>query len=172
MGTAAYRRREFLYLLLIGTQKRMLSICTGRRRDGLRQFCRIPLVSRHARVGRFDTWVKVDPSRRVVVFWEQLDYETGTATFGVMKARTQTASPFWRWALIVSESLLATYAVAMHFAGRHARQETGLFLVVGVLVFVAWVFLFFGSPFLVSSQRWLAILGWSIAASAILFPVL
>ena len=27
MGTAAYRRRELLYLLLIGTQKRMLSIC-------------------------------------------------------------------------------------------------------------------------------------------------
>jgi hypothetical protein len=47
-----------------------------RRRDGLRQFCRVPLVSGHVRVGRFDTWVKVDPERRVVVFWEQLDYET------------------------------------------------------------------------------------------------
>ena len=33
MGTAAYRRREFLYLLLIGTQKRMLSICIGRSGD-------------------------------------------------------------------------------------------------------------------------------------------
>ncbi len=72
----------------------------------------------------------------------------------------------------MSESLLATYLVAMLLAGRHARQETGPFLVVGALVFVAWIFLFFGSPFLVSSQRWLAILGWSIAASAILFPVL
>ena len=30
MGTAAYRRRELLYLLLIGTQKRMLSICINR----------------------------------------------------------------------------------------------------------------------------------------------
>ena len=30
MGTAAYRRRDFLYLLLIGTQKRMLSICINR----------------------------------------------------------------------------------------------------------------------------------------------
>jgi len=92
--------------------------------------------------------------------------------FGAMNARTQTASPFWRWVLIVSESLLTTYMVAMHLAGRHARQETGPFLVVGVLAFIAWVFLFFGSPFLVSSQRWLAILGWSIAASAILFPTL
>jgi hypothetical protein len=60
----------------------------------------------------------------------------------------------------------------MHVAGRHARQETGPFLVVGLLAFAFWVFLFFVSPFLVSTQRWLAILGWSIAASAILFPVL
>jgi len=99
MGTAAYRRREFLYLLLIGTQKRMRSICIGRRRDGLRQFCRIPLVSGHARVRRFDTWVKVDPSRRVVVFWEQLDYETGAEPGGCTPRRlcfAFAASPgFW-----------------------------------------------------------------------------
>ena len=30
MGTAAHRQREFLYLLLIGTQKRMLSISINR----------------------------------------------------------------------------------------------------------------------------------------------
>jgi hypothetical protein len=89
-----------------------------------------------------------------------------------MNARIQTASPFWRWALIVSESLLTTYLFEMHLADRHARHETGPFLVLGVLAFIAWIFLFFGSPFLVSSQRWLAILGWSIAVSAILFPVL
>jgi len=38
MGTAAYRRRELLYLLLIGTQKRMLSICINR----LCRFRRLP----------------------------------------------------------------------------------------------------------------------------------
>jgi len=50
----------------------------------------------------------------------------------------------------------------------HANSITVL-EVVGILAFVAWVFLFFGSPFLVSSQRWLAILGWSMAVGAILF---
>jgi hypothetical protein len=47
-----------------------------RRREGLRPFCRVPLVSGHIRVGRFDTWVKVDPKRRAVVFWEQIKYDT------------------------------------------------------------------------------------------------
>jgi hypothetical protein len=46
-----------------------------RRREGLRAFCRVPLFSGHIRVGRFDTWVEVDPKRRVVVFWEQLEYD-------------------------------------------------------------------------------------------------
>jgi len=87
-----------------------------------------------------------------------------------MITRTQTASPFWRWALIVSELLVATYlVVVMQLPGRPVAQQTWPFLVVGILAFVAWVFLFFGSPFLVSSQRWLAILGWSMAVGAILF---
>ena len=47
-----------------------------RRRDGLRQFCGVTLLSGHVRVGPFDTWVKIDPERRAVVFWEQLDYGT------------------------------------------------------------------------------------------------
>ena len=47
-----------------------------RRREGLRSFCGVPLVSGHIRVGRFDTWVKVDPKHRAVVFWEQLEYGT------------------------------------------------------------------------------------------------
>ena len=100
MGTAAYRRREFLYLLLIGTQKRMLSICIGRRRDGLRQFCRIPLVSGHARVGRFDTWVKVDLRRRVVVFWEQLDYETGAEQAATPKPPPVLSVRRFAWVLV------------------------------------------------------------------------
>ncbi len=47
-----------------------------RRREGLRQFCGVTLLSGHVRVGRFDTWVKIDPNRRAVVFWEQLDHGT------------------------------------------------------------------------------------------------
>ena len=89
-----------------------------------------------------------------------------------MSTRTQAGSMFWRWTLIVSQLLLAAYLVTMHLAGRHARQGTGPFFLVGILAFAAWVFLFLGSPFLVSSQRWLAILGWCIAVGAILFPVL
>lgn len=50
-----------------------------RRRDGLRSFCRVPLVSGRIRVGRFDTWIKVDPERRSVVFWEQLEYDDDLA---------------------------------------------------------------------------------------------
>jgi len=86
-----------------------------------------------------------------------------------VKARTQTERPFWRWVLIVSELLLGSYLVAMQIAGLRARLETGGSIVVGILASVAWAFLFFGSPFLVSSQRWLAILGWCMAVGALLF---
>lgn len=48
-----------------------------RRREGLRSFCGVPLVSGHIRVGQLDTWIKVDPKRRAVVFWEQLEYDHG-----------------------------------------------------------------------------------------------
>ena len=46
-----------------------------RRREGLRPFCRVPLLSGHVRVGRFDTWIKIDPKVRAVIFWEQLEDE-------------------------------------------------------------------------------------------------
>jgi hypothetical protein len=47
-----------------------------RRREGLRPFSRVPLLSGHIRTGRFDTWIKIDPKTRAVVFWEQLEYDT------------------------------------------------------------------------------------------------
>jgi hypothetical protein len=50
-----------------------------RRREGLRSFCGVPLLSGHIRVGRFDTWVKVDPKSRAVVFREQLEYDEDVA---------------------------------------------------------------------------------------------
>ncbi len=47
-----------------------------RRREILRPFCGVTLLSGHVRVGHFDTWVKIDLQRKAVVFWEQLDYGT------------------------------------------------------------------------------------------------
>lgn len=47
-----------------------------RRRKGLCSFCDMPLISGHVRSGRFDTWVKVDPKTKTVVFWEQLEYDS------------------------------------------------------------------------------------------------
>ena len=75
----------------------------------------------------------------------------------------------WRWILIVAEFLVAGYLVAAQLAGRAARHPSGGFAVVGIAAGVAWVFLFFGTPFLVRSQRWLAILGWCIAVAALFF---
>jgi hypothetical protein len=45
-----------------------------RRREGLRPYCDVPLLTGHIRIGRFDTRIKVDPETRRVVFWEQWDY--------------------------------------------------------------------------------------------------
>jgi hypothetical protein len=39
-----------------------------RRRESLRSFCGLQLVSGHIHSGRFDTWVKIDPKTRAVVF--------------------------------------------------------------------------------------------------------
>jgi hypothetical protein len=47
-----------------------------RRRDGLRPFCGVTLLSGRIRAGAYNTWVKVDPQRRTVVFWEQLPDDT------------------------------------------------------------------------------------------------
>jgi len=73
----------------------------------------------------------------------------------------------WRWILIASELLVVAYLVGALMAGRAARHPSGAFLAIGIAAFVAWVFLFLGSPFLVRSQRWLAILGWCIAVAAL-----
>jgi hypothetical protein len=44
-----------------------------RRREGLRPFCGVPLVSGHIRVGNSRISVRVDPKRLAVVYWEKLD---------------------------------------------------------------------------------------------------
>ena len=85
-----------------------------------------------------------------------------------MASRIQSPSVFWRWILILSELVLAGELIAIRITPL-ARHYTGLSALVAALAGVAWVFLFFGSPFLVRSQRWLAIIGWCIAVAAILF---
>ncbi len=49
-----------------------------RRREGLRSFCNVKLVSGHVRTGQLDTWIKIDPQKKKVVFWEQLQYDDPT----------------------------------------------------------------------------------------------
>jgi hypothetical protein len=75
----------------------------------------------------------------------------------------------WRWILIGAELLLVAYVMCAVMAGRAVRQPSGAFTVMGIATFVAWVFLFLGSPFLVRSQRWLAVLGWCISVAALFF---
>jgi len=75
----------------------------------------------------------------------------------------------WRWILITAELLVVAYVMSALMAGRAARHPSGAFAVMGISGFVAWVFLFLGSPFLVHSQRWLAILGWCISVAALFF---
>jgi hypothetical protein len=87
-----------------------------------------------------------------------------------MNAPPQKATQGWRWALIAAEVMVAGYYAASISAGRSVRLDVGVPL--SVIIFAAWLFLLFGSPFLVRSQKWLAILGWCIAVGAFLFPAL
>jgi hypothetical protein len=50
-----------------------------RRQEGLFPYCGVPLLSGHIRVGRFVTWVNVDPKFKTVVFWEQLEDDYGVS---------------------------------------------------------------------------------------------
>jgi hypothetical protein len=88
-----------------------------------------------------------------------------------MTTRTQRGSAFWRWALIVSALVVVAEGIAVRISG-YARQDTGLSALAAVLSGVALVFLFFGSPFLVRSQGWLAIVCWCIAVATVLFSAL
>jgi hypothetical protein len=87
-----------------------------------------------------------------------------------MNTIPQKATLPWRWALIAAEILVVGYCAATMLAGSKVRLNVGA--VLGVLIFAAWIFLFLGSPFLVRSQKWLAVLGWCIAVGALLFPIL
>ena len=72
------------------------------------------------------------------------------------------------WVLIVAVLLVAAELFCVLTVGREPRESLGGFPVLGVAAFVAWLFLFFGSPFLIRFHRHLAILGWCIALLALL----
>lgn len=84
-----------------------------------------------------------------------------------MNTPTARTTMAWRWILIAAELVVVAYLIGALMAGRAARHPSGGFAVIGIAAFVAWGFLFLGSPFLVRSQRWLAILGWFIAVAAL-----
>jgi len=71
----------------------------------------------------------------------------------------------WRRVLISSEVFLACYAVLVRIIGQH---PSGPLYFIGIAAFIAWAFLFYASPFLISSHRRLAITGWCIAVAALL----
>jgi hypothetical protein len=87
-----------------------------------------------------------------------------------MNLSARKAASGWRLALVASEVTMIGFLAASASAGPKTRINIGL--IPSLLVFVAFGFLFLGSPFLVRSQGWLAIVGWCIAASALLFSVL
>ena len=82
------------------------------------------------------------------------------------KADTR-ATVAWRWTLITAQLLLAGYMAFALWAGRAARYPTGQLDIVGIAASAAWAFLFLGSPFLVRSQGWLAILGWCVGVATL-----
>jgi len=81
---------------------------------------------------------------------------------------------FWRWTLIVAELLVTTFTVFVMTIGRRENSLTHSMpvQVIGLFSGIAVLFLLFGGPFLVRSQGGLAILGWIVAATAILVPIL
>lgn len=85
-----------------------------------------------------------------------------------MTAIKQTIKPR-RWVLVLAELLVGGWLVVWRFDQPALKGYSLGLSVLGMAVFIPWVFLFFGSPFLVRSQRWLAVLGWCIAVSALLF---
>jgi hypothetical protein len=70
----------------------------------------------------------------------------------------------WRIALIVSE-LIVLFDVLLISLSTSGR-DLGIF---GFVFFAAWLFLFLGSPFLIRSQKGLALAGWCLAAITFLF---
>ena len=88
-----------------------------------------------------------------------------------MTAHVRSKSILWRWVLGVCALAVVGEDIAVRVKP-YARQYTGMSAVAAVLSGIALVFLFLGSPFLVRSQGWLAVVGWVIGAATILFSVL
>lgn len=84
-----------------------------------------------------------------------------------MSSNQKRESVLWRYALIAAELLVVGYTACSLLVGRLTTYPREEFPLIHIAVPVAWVFLFFGSPFLVPSQRGLAVLGWCIAVAAL-----
>ena len=94
--------------------------------------------------------------------------ETKARDAGSMSLNSADMGQVWRWILIAAEAFVAVHLGAVLVAGRKVRVDLGL--IEAVLFFVAWLFLFLGSPFLVRRHGWLAIVGWAIGVSGLLIP--
>lgn len=81
--------------------------------------------------------------------------------------RQVTAKCVGRWSLIVAETLVVAFIIlGRPFQGERATGSDG-YLIFATLASLAWLFLFLGTPFLVPSQRGLAVCGWLIAVGTI-----
>jgi hypothetical protein len=73
-----------------------------------------------------------------------------------------------RLALLVSEVWIVAYIPILVYVRHNVGAERGPLLWLGIPTVLFWAFLFFGSPFLVTRQRGLALAGWAIATAVFL----
>ena len=77
---------------------------------------------------------------------------------------------FWRWALIIAEFLVVVFLIFVATIGgrENAFTHSTSVSIFGYLSGIALWFLLLGSPFLIRSQKRLAVAGCIISATAIL----
>lgn len=88
-----------------------------------------------------------------------------------MKPFTACHAQGGRWILIIAEAVVASYLVLSVAAGNPSWRGRDYFSGLEIIVFMSWITLFLGAPFMVSSHRWLAVAGWSTAVLALVWSV-
>lgn len=85
----------------------------------------------------------------------------------------QRPSLFWRWSLITTEALGVIFLVFVETIGgrENAFTHSTLVSIFGLLSGISVFFLLFVSPFLIRSQKLLAVVGWLIGAAGLLIPM-
>jgi hypothetical protein len=91
-----------------------------------------------------------------------------TQALGIVTMSASTKLKIQRIALIVSEAWMIAYVAIMVSVRPHIRVEGGPLLWLCIPAAIFWMFLFFGSPFLITTQRRLALAGWAIAVAVFL----